>query len=59
MMDTLQLDTIQFILQFSHSVVSDSLWPHEPHHARTHLKNKKLNLKFPGSNLVDYPKSKL
>ena len=23
-----------FIFQFSHSVVSDSLWPHEPQHAR-------------------------
>ena len=24
----------QFLIQFSHSVVSNSLWPHEPQHAR-------------------------
>ena len=60
MMDTLQLYTIQFILQFSHSVVSNSLQPHEPQHARPPLKKKKkLNLKFPAPNLADYPKSKL
>ena len=41
MMDTLQLYTIQFILQFSHSVVSNSLQPHELQHARPPLQKKK------------------
>ena len=27
---------INYSVQFSHSVVSDSLWPHEPQHARPH-----------------------
>ena len=26
--------TMDYSVQFSHSVVSDSLWPHEPQHAR-------------------------
>ena len=28
-------------VQFSHSVMSDSLWPHEPHHARLSITNSR------------------